>query len=192
MRGGPDAARIDLWRSCRKKRGDLRVRIRVGRPNIASLVAGWSARRRWRAIAGWLAFVVAAYAVGTAAGQRQLSDVQMGNGESRQAVQIFEDAFPYHTSEQVLVQGTGSIRSTDPAMAGAVQELVARLRSLPTVAQIHSPLDAARASLRSADGTCRSRAADGDRAAERERPPQFRAETSGPQRQTLAGSPRPL
>jgi RND superfamily putative drug exporter len=80
--------------------------------NVAAEVAGGSARHRRNAIVGWLAFVVAAYALGMATGQRQLSDVQMGNGESQQATRVFEQAFPYHTGEQVLVQETSP--SSDP------------------------------------------------------------------------------
>jgi len=119
--------------------------------NVASRVAGWSAAHRRKAIFGWLAFVVAAYGVGLAIGQRQLSDVQMGNGESQQATRIFERAFPYHTGEQVLVQERGSARSNDLAVSAAVRDLVARLRALPTVTDIHSPLASDEAGLRSSD-----------------------------------------
>lgn len=120
--------------------------------NSAARAAGWSARHRGATILGWLALALVAYAVGATTGQRQLSDVQMGNGESRQATRIFEHAFPYHTGEQVLVQGRGPIRSDDPVLAAAVRDLVARLRALPTVSDIHSPLAMRGAVLRSADG----------------------------------------
>jgi RND superfamily putative drug exporter len=120
--------------------------------NVASVAAGWSARHRRQAIFGWLAFVVAAYAMGLATGQRQLSDIQMGNGESRQATQVFEQAFPYHTTEQVLVQGRGTTRADDRVMRAAVHDLVSRLRAMPTVAGIRSPLTAGGRGLRSADG----------------------------------------
>ncbi len=81
-----------------------------------------------------------------------LTDVQMGNGESRQATRIYERAFPYHTTEQVLLQGTGTVRIGDPALSGAVDDLVARLRSLPAVARVRSPIAAGNQGLRSPDG----------------------------------------
>jgi RND superfamily putative drug exporter len=121
-------------------------------PNLAAAAGGWSARHRRKAIAGWLAFVFIAFAIGTVIGQRPLTDVEMGNGESRQATAISEKAFPYHSDEQVLVQGRGSVRSTDPAFAASVADLVRRLRTIPTVGGVRSPLLAANRALRSADG----------------------------------------
>jgi RND superfamily putative drug exporter len=120
--------------------------------NAASVVAGWSTRHRRKAILGWFAFVIAAYGFGLAVGQRQLTDVEMGNGESQQATRIFEQAFPFHTTEQVLVQGREPIRAGNPAMSAAVRDLVSRLRGLRTVAGVRSPLTAAGEGLRSADG----------------------------------------
>ena len=122
------------------------------RRNPAAAAAGWSAHHRRIAIVGWLAFAAIAFVGGSAVGQRQLTDVQMGNGDSRKATRIFEQAFPYHTGEQVLVQATGSLRAGSPQTVAAVRSLVRRLRRLPTVAHVRSPLDPAGRPLRSADG----------------------------------------
>ena len=121
------------------------------RRNLAAAVGGWSARHRRTAILGWLAFVSIAFVVGSVVGQRQLTDVQMGNGESKQATSVYYKSFPFHSGEQVLVQGRGSIRIGDRSMSAAVGELVRRLRALPTVADIRSPLENANRMLRSAD-----------------------------------------
>jgi hypothetical protein len=43
----------------------------ASRRNFAALAGGWSARHRRKAIVGWLVFVVAAYVIGTAIGQRR-------------------------------------------------------------------------------------------------------------------------
>jgi RND superfamily putative drug exporter len=119
--------------------------------NFAATVGGWSARHRRKAVLGWLAFVVAAYAIGTVIGQRQLTDVQMANGDARHANAIYERAFPYHSGEQVLVQGKGSVQVGDAALTSAVRDLIQRLRALSTVDQIRSPLTTAGRPLRSAD-----------------------------------------
>ena len=121
-------------------------------PNLAAQAGLWSARHRRWTILGWLAFVVLAYALGTAAGQRQLTDVQMGNGQSKAAQSVYEKAFPYHSGEQVLVQGRGTVRIGDPPMTRAVQDLVRRLSALKTVTDVRSPLAQANRTLRSADG----------------------------------------
>jgi uncharacterized membrane protein YdfJ with MMPL/SSD domain len=120
--------------------------------NLAAAVGGWSARHRRKAVLGWLAFVVAAYTIGAFVGQRQLTDVQMANGDARRANAIYERAFPYHSGEQVLVQGKASVRFGDPAFTAAVHDLIRRLAALPTVDRIRSPLPEANRSLRSGDG----------------------------------------
>jgi RND superfamily putative drug exporter len=117
---------------------------------LAARAGGWSARHRRKAILGWLLFVLVAYALGAATGQRSLTDVQMGNGESKQAGAVYERAFPYHSGEQVLVQGR--MPSTSPVFVAAVRDLVGRLRSLKTVGDVRSPLDSTNRPLRSADG----------------------------------------
>ncbi len=120
--------------------------------NFAARVGGWSAHHARSAIVGWVAFVVAATALGMATGQRALTDVEMGNGESRQAISVLNQAFPYHTPEQVLVQGTGALGANSPATVAAVRDLVGRLRTMSTVSQIRSPLGPGGVALRSADG----------------------------------------
>jgi uncharacterized membrane protein YdfJ with MMPL/SSD domain len=114
-----------------------------GMPNLAARAAGWSARHRRRAILGWLAFVIIAYLLGGAIGQRHLTNAEMGNGESGKAAQIVSDAFPKQMSEQVLVQVPAGERIGDPASAATVQDLVARLQRLQYVSNIRSPLTAA-------------------------------------------------
>ena len=120
--------------------------------SLAATAAAWSARHRRLAIGSWLLFVTAAFALGTLTGQRELTDVQMGNGQSKQAMAIYERAFPYHSGEQVLIQGRGAARTGDPAMTSAIQDVVGRLAKLPVVADIRSPLNRANRMLNSGDG----------------------------------------
>jgi len=136
--------------------GRAAVELPSGAPRRRTLAAragGWSARHRRKAILGWLVFVAAAYAIGMSVGQRQLSDVQMGNGQSQQATRIYERAFSSHTREQVLVEGTGRMRVGNPVFTAAVETLVGRLRSLGTVSDVRSPLADANRALRSGDGS---------------------------------------
>jgi RND superfamily putative drug exporter len=103
-------------------------------------------------MSAWLLFVIAAYMVGGFIGPRNLTDAQMGNGSSGQATRIYEQAFPYHTREEVLVQGQGSVRLGNPLLSAAVTDLMGRLRALHTVSDIQSPLSPANGALRSGDG----------------------------------------
>jgi uncharacterized membrane protein YdfJ with MMPL/SSD domain len=122
------------------------------RANLASRAGQWSARHRRRAIAGWFAFIILAFVAGGAIGQRTLSDVDAGNGESQRADRAFEAAdFPDYAEEQVLVQGTTGVRG-DPAVRHAVADVVARLGHAPGVYDIQSPLKIGNANQISADG----------------------------------------
>jgi MMPL family len=124
----------------------------TGRRNLAGAAGGWSSRHRRKAIVGWLVFVVGAYAIGGAIGQRHLTDAQMGNGQSGQATRIYQRAFPGNSAEQVLVQGRESVRAGSAGFAAAVRDLVGRLQALKTVSDVRSPLLNANRGLRSPDG----------------------------------------
>jgi RND superfamily putative drug exporter len=110
--------------------------------NLAASASGWSSRHRRPTILAWLVFVVAAYLVGGLVGQRNLTDAQMGNGQSGTAVKVFENAFPYHNGEEVLIQSRSAAESNQAAVSAAVVDLVNRLRRLPTVGDIESPYPA--------------------------------------------------
>ncbi len=124
--------------------------------NLAAYCGAWSARHRRFAVLGWLAFVVAAYLVGTLIGQHNLTDVQMGNGQSALATSAYEEAFPFHSSEEVLIQTRGARAPTNTKFSVVVDDLVGRLARDPTVAGIESPVAAPGATvspeLRSHDG----------------------------------------
>ena len=100
--------------------------------------------------------MAAAFLVGGMVGQHNLTDAQMGNGQSGQGTSVFEKAFPYHNGEQVLLQARGSSVPDVSQFSAAVADLIGRLRPLSTVADIQSPLPVAGVdvspTLRSADG----------------------------------------
>src|SRR5947209_277126 len=100
-------------------------RHRPGR-NLAAAAGGWSTRHRRKAILGWLAFVTVAFAIGTTIGQRYLTDVQQSNGQAKRALAVYEKAFPYHSGEQVLIQGRGATHIGDPVFAAAIGQLITR------------------------------------------------------------------
>ena len=124
--------------------------------NLAASAGSWSARNRRKAILAWLVFVVAAYVVGTLMGQRNLTDAEMGNGQSGAAVNVFERGFVYHNGEEVLIESRRAAAPSQAAVSAAVADLVGRLEKLSTVADIESPLPVSGAVvspvLRSADG----------------------------------------
>ena len=124
--------------------------------NLAATAGAWSVRHRRMAILGWLAFVTAAYLFGSLVGQHNLTDAQVGNGQSGQGIAAVDRAFPFHNREEILLQPRATAAPTGSALSAAVGDLVGRLEHLKTVAVIQTPFPVAGASmspaLRSADG----------------------------------------
>ena len=122
------------------------------RTGIASRAAHWSAKHRKAAILGWIAFVIAAMAIGNLTGTKTLADEDMGNGDSRTGEQIIAGAgFPEDASEKVLIQAENGQTASDPEFTAAVRDVQQRLADVPHVARIESPLQAGNESLISAD-----------------------------------------
>src|SRR5690242_18662008 len=95
--------------------------------NLAARAAAWSARHPLKAIAGWLALLVVAVALGQVVKLDTLSAVQSGNGDSQRADQLVQQHFPQYAREQVLVQSRGGATIEDPAFATAVRDVLRRL-----------------------------------------------------------------
>ncbi|MDP1848592.1 MAG: MMPL family transporter, partial [Solirubrobacteraceae bacterium] len=120
--------------------------------NLAARAGLWSASHRKKAIFGWLAFVIVAVMIGGAIGQQKLAQEDMGNGESKVADQALAAGFPQALGEQVLIQSKGSTRIGDRAFTAAVQDVERRLRAVPHVDKIQSPLADGNMGQRSRDG----------------------------------------
>ena len=122
------------------------------RENPASRAARWSAAHRKAVILGWLAFVVVAFALGSAAGMVTLTQVETENGQSRLADETQARQFPRERSgEEVVIENpSGPLAGSD--YRAAVADLVARLSSAAAVAAIRSPLAAGNAGQISKNG----------------------------------------
>ncbi len=109
--------------------------------NLAARAGRWSAKHRKTAVFGWLAFVIIAFVLGGAIGQKSIADEDYGNGSSRVADQAIANAdYPDSSDEQVLVQGKGSVKVGDPAFTAAVDDVVTRLEGVKHLDKIESPL----------------------------------------------------
>ena len=121
--------------------------------NFAARAADWSALQRRKAIVGWIAFVVVASSIGGAVGQRQLTDADSLNGESRAGAQVIAAAgFREDAREQVLVYARGALSSSDPRFTAALKDVAGRLRATPYVKAVESPLRAGNEGQISKDG----------------------------------------
>ena len=124
--------------------------------NIAARMGRWSASHWKTAVFGWLAFVVAAVAIGKAVGQK---NVQAAGHERRPGASRRQDpragrlrpVRPADGDRPRPEQDASTIG--DPAFRSTVQAVVARGRAVgKTIKNLRSPLDPAHADLVSRDG----------------------------------------
>jgi RND superfamily putative drug exporter len=121
--------------------------------NVAARMGGWSASHWKTATFGWLAFVIAAFAVGIAVPMQQLEQKDSAVGEAGKANKIIDDAFNLDRNGQgelVIVQSQTKTVD-DPAFRAVITEELEVLSSFDKVDKLHSPLDAANAGQISAD-----------------------------------------
>jgi RND superfamily putative drug exporter len=111
--------------------------------NIAARMGRWSARHRKTAIFGWLAFVIASFAIGIAVGMQTIDPNDMNVGEARRGDHIIRDAgFPVDQQmEYVLIQSKTRTAS-DPAFRAVVADAIRALDGFPQVEKLRSPLTA--------------------------------------------------
>ena len=120
--------------------------------NVTARAARWSAGHRKTAVLGWFAFVLVAFAIGSAAGVVFLKDDEVGIGDSHGAEKVLAREFPTERAgEEVLIQSRGG-RLQSGELRAAVDDLTARLSRVRAVAAIESPLAAGNGGQLSSDG----------------------------------------
>ncbi|WP_330355351.1 MMPL family transporter [Streptomyces chartreusis] len=110
--------------------------------SISVSMARWSARHPWRAIVGWLVFVVLCLGVGSAVGMNSAKTADYRVGEAGRAEALAADGdLERKPTEQVLISGLAKSGALDRAEAeSAARDLTARMQRLPEVAGVAAPL----------------------------------------------------
>ena len=116
--------------------------------NFAARAGRWSAHHRKTAILGWLAFVIAAIALGGTVGQHTLTTSEAGVGESGHAARAAAAALPQHAKENVLIHHA-RLATDAPAFDRVAADVVRRLRAIPTLRAISRGPSPATATRRS-------------------------------------------
>ena len=109
--------------------------------NLAARMGRWSAAHRKTAIFGWLAFVVAAVALGSVVGTKTLDPADAEAGDTRRALQIVDNGgFDDTVDESVFIEH-GSLSASSPEFKAVVDDVVAELNAAEGVSRVRSPLD---------------------------------------------------
>jgi uncharacterized membrane protein YdfJ with MMPL/SSD domain len=115
--------------------------MQTARPtrNIAARAARWSTQHRKKAIFGWLAFVILAFAIGSAViGNNTLTQQESGVGESGRADLAAYEAFPEKAAESVFIHSDE--HDTDsPQFHAAVDDVTERLGATKGVEALTNP-----------------------------------------------------
>src|SRR3954447_14004938 len=105
--------------------------------NLAARMGRWSAAHWKTATFGWLALVVAAFAVGGIVGTRTVDPNASGPGESGSMNRILDAGFKQPAGESVLIQSR-TIRAGSPAFDAAVRDVVARVSKAQAVRNVRT------------------------------------------------------
>jgi uncharacterized membrane protein YdfJ with MMPL/SSD domain len=122
----------------------------VQRENFAARAGRWSARHWKKAVFGWLAFVLASFAIGSMLGTDALSVNDPGPGESGRVQQTLNNEFEQPAKELVLVQSS-SLAASSAEFRAAVRDVIRRLQAQPNVTNVTSPFAAGNAGRVSSD-----------------------------------------
>jgi RND superfamily putative drug exporter len=104
--------------------------------NLTARAARWSAAHWQTATFGWLAFVLVAFALGSAVGTKQVDQTAPGPGESGRMQKILDDGFKQPVVENVLIQNR-SARVGDPRFETAIRDVAARVSRVAVVQSVH-------------------------------------------------------
>ncbi len=106
--------------------------------NLAARMGRWSAHHWKTAVIGWIVFVIASVALGSAIGTKKLTDAQSGTGSSGRADKLLDKEFKRPASEQVLIQSR-SVTAHDPGFRAGVNDVVARFSHDRAAKNVRSP-----------------------------------------------------
>src|SRR5690242_10986963 len=94
--------------------------------NLAARMGRWSASHWKTAVFGWLAFVVAALAIGNVIGTKQIDQNDANVGQSHKADHILRDAgFQADPQTEIILIQSKALTVKDPAFKAAIGDATA-------------------------------------------------------------------
>jgi len=103
--------------------------------------ASWCVRRRWWVLLIWLIALVGMSALSNAIGTAYSNSFTLPHTESTQALSLLQSAAPKQSgdNEQVVFQTTGGVKVTDPTVEAAVDQMIAKVATVPHVSAFSPP-----------------------------------------------------
>jgi uncharacterized membrane protein YdfJ with MMPL/SSD domain len=108
--------------------------------NLAARMGRWSAGHWKTAVFGWLAFVVAALAIGQMVGTKQIDQHDTNVGQSRTADHLLRDAgFQADPQTEIVLVQSKTRTVNDPKFRAVVDDVIGAVRSSTAIAELRSP-----------------------------------------------------
>jgi RND superfamily putative drug exporter len=102
---------------------------------VAARLGRWSATHWKTATFGWLAFVVAAFALGGVTGTKNIDD-NAGPGESGRMQRILDAGFKQPAAESILIESRSAL-VTDRSFESATRDVISRVSQTNVVQGVH-------------------------------------------------------
>ena len=108
--------------------------------NIAARMGRWSAGHWKTAVFGWLAFVVAALAIGQMVGTKQIDQHDTNVGQSRTADHMLRDAgFQADPQTEIVLVQNKKLTVSDPKFRAVVDDVIGAVRGSTAITELKSP-----------------------------------------------------
>ena len=121
--------------------------------NIAARMGRWSAGHWKTAVFGWLAFVIAALAIGQVVGTKQIDQNNANVGQAHKADTILRQAgFQADPQTEIVLVQSKTLTASDPAFRAVVDDVVSTVKPFTTIKNLRSPYDAGHTDQISGDG----------------------------------------
>jgi uncharacterized membrane protein YdfJ with MMPL/SSD domain len=121
--------------------------------NLAARMGRWSASHWKTAVFGWLAFVVAALAIGQVVGTKQIDQHDVNVGQSHKADHMLLDAgFQTDPQTEIVLVQSKAHTTNDPAFRAVVNDIVGAVQASPAIESLQSPYARGNGGQVSADG----------------------------------------
>jgi uncharacterized membrane protein YdfJ with MMPL/SSD domain len=105
--------------------------------NLAARAGRWSAAHWKTATLGWLAFVVAAIALGTLHGAVKQTDAEQTNGQAARAEQMLSAAHVKNVATENVLVRSRTLTASSPAFRRTVGDVRSTLRRTANVRNVH-------------------------------------------------------
>jgi RND superfamily putative drug exporter len=108
---------------------------------VLKRIADFCYRRRWRVLFGWIAIFVLVNVLAASVGSSFSQTFNLPSTDSQKAFDLLDRKFPARAGKTAFVVFKAPSSLQDPASQTTIEDVVAKVRQVPDVAAVRSPLE---------------------------------------------------